>query len=50
MSNNKVEILNSLGKRSVSGYLGYRERSTFKEFAKYISGISQKSFDFIYKK
>ena len=50
VSNKKVEVLNSLGTRSGSGYLGYREWRTFNEFANYISGISQKSIAFVYKK
>ena len=50
VSKQKVEVLNSLGTRSGSGYLGHIEWRTFKEFASYISGISQKSIAFIYKK
>ena len=49
MSKNSVLVLNSLGTRSGAGYLGHKEWRSFKEYANYISGISQRSIAFIYK-
>ena len=50
VSSEEVEVLNSLGNRDGEGYLGYREWRSFGEYASYISGISQRSIAFIYKK
>ena len=49
MKKNSVLVLNSLGTRSGAGYLGHKEWRSFKEYANYISGISQRSIAFIYK-
>jgi hypothetical protein len=50
VSSEEIEVLNSLGNRDGEGYLGYREWRSFGEYASYISGISQRSIAFIYKK